>query len=110
MLNKASSARIFEGLGNPCVFGGTKVLQYADNTLIFAWARKEYIAALKLILYSFDQISGPSINYPKSSICSVGRNTSIGGELDALLHRSFSCLPIKYLGLLKGGTKLPKSD
>lgn len=50
LLNHAASCGIFEGLGSPWIRGGTKMLQYADDMLIFAKARKEFMAVLKIIL------------------------------------------------------------
>lgn len=72
----------------PCLFGkpfllvlatlefGIRILKYVDDTLIFAQAKRVFIVALKIILYSFELVSGLSINYHKSSVSTVGSDIS----------------------------------
>lgn len=68
MFNAVVLARIFEGLGNPWICGETKLLQYADDILIFSRTKRKYCIVLKIIVYSFELILWFMINFHKSSI------------------------------------------
>lgn len=41
MLNASAYAKIFEGMGNPWISRGIKLLQYAGDTLIFFKSKEE---------------------------------------------------------------------
>ncbi|XP_020253777.1 uncharacterized protein LOC109830826 [Asparagus officinalis] len=87
-----------------------RILQFADDTLLFVRSTLKDISALKAILYIFEDISGLGINYSKSSLLYFGNIQNRGLSLSSALNCRFDSLPIKYLGLpLKRG-KLSKSD
>ena len=48
------------------------ILQYADDTIFFGEATMENIKAIKIILRTFEMVSGLKINFSKSSFGSIG--------------------------------------
>lgn len=86
LLNKAASNKIFEGLGDLYIIGGSKILQYVDDTLIFTKAKGENISVPKIILYSFKLISGPAINYQKSSAIVIASNDNFTIEFASWIN------------------------
>ena len=93
MMNAAAFARIYEGLGNPWVCAGTKILQYADDALVFIRAEKSYCAILKTILLCFELISGLAINFHKSSVSVIGRCSQFLSQLlSCFLGKLSTCL------------------
>ncbi|XP_020243333.1 uncharacterized protein LOC109821565 [Asparagus officinalis] len=87
-----------------------RILQFVDDTLLFVKSASRDISTLKTILYLFEDMSGLSINYSKSSIIYFGKMHLKAQTLASSLDCKVDHLPIKYLGLpLKYG-KLSKSD
>ena len=112
ILNAAASAKIYEGVGNPWIYGGTKILQYANDTLIFIKIEKQYLAVLKTILYCFELISSLSINFQKSSISFIGKRQE---EISRLVCAKWlNCqemkTPFRRLGLTPNESKPIESD
>lgn len=111
LVNHAAFASIFEGLGSHRISSDTKILQYEDDTLVFAKARKVFMAMLKLILYCFEMSSSlwlttirdPS---PQLDMIVVVPLSVLGGSI-AL---SLSIIPLKCLGLPFYGSKPSKND
>ena len=52
------------------------ILQYADDTLFFGKASMENVKAIKVILRSFELVSGLKINFSKSSFGTIGMSES----------------------------------
>ena len=50
------------------------VLQYADDTVFFGEASMENVRAVKVILRSFEMVSGLRINFAKSQFGAVGQS------------------------------------
>ncbi|XP_026433399.1 uncharacterized protein LOC113330800 [Papaver somniferum] len=76
-------------------------LQFADDTLIFLDADIEQVKNLRIILLSFEMLTGLKINFAKSQIFGVGYD----GDLNAfssLLGCYNGVLPTTYLGLPLG--------
>ena len=49
------------------------VLQYADDTIFFGEASMENVKAVKVILRSFEMVSGLRINFSKSQFGAIGQ-------------------------------------
>jgi hypothetical protein len=54
------------------VDGGLSILQYADDTVLFLQHDLAKAANLKLLLITFEQVSGLKINYHKSELFGFG--------------------------------------
>ncbi|KAJ3686617.1 hypothetical protein LUZ61_015781 [Rhynchospora tenuis] len=75
------------------------LLQYADDTLIFATARGQAIKTLLLVLKAFSQVSGLRLNWNKTSFVPFNLNDNAISSIESLLSCSKSSLPLTYLGL-----------
>jgi hypothetical protein len=68
MIEHAKVEGQIEGLLPHLVYGGLSILQYADDTILFMEHDIEKAQNLKLILASFEQLSGLKINFHKSEL------------------------------------------
>ncbi|KAJ1702307.1 hypothetical protein LUZ63_002086 [Rhynchospora breviuscula] len=75
------------------------LLQYADDTLIFASADIKTLRTLKLVLHLFAKVSGLQVNADKSSFVPFNLSSQQVGMVSSLLGFKISELPIDYLGL-----------
>ncbi|RVW81724.1 LINE-1 retrotransposable element ORF2 protein [Vitis vinifera] len=76
-------------------------LLFADDTIVFCEAKKEYLTNLSWILFWFEAASGLRINLAKSEIIPVGEVQGIE-ELAMELGCRVGQLPTVYLGLPLG--------
>jgi hypothetical protein len=88
-----------EGLIPHLVDWGLSIVQYADDTILFMKHDIEKARNLKLILTTFEQLSGLKINFYKSELFCFGE-----AQEDASLYADlFGCgqgqIPIWYLGI-----------
>ncbi|RVW91414.1 putative mitochondrial protein [Vitis vinifera] len=79
-------------------------LLFADDTVVFCEAKKEYITHLSWILFWFEAASGLRINLAKSEILPVGEVEEVD-EMAVELGCRVGQLPAVYLGLPFGGAK-----
>ncbi|RVX10542.1 LINE-1 retrotransposable element ORF2 protein [Vitis vinifera] len=73
-------------------------LLFADDTIVFCEARKEYLTYLSWILFWFEAASGLRINLEKSEIIPVGEVEEME-EMAAELGCKVGSMPSVYLGL-----------
>jgi hypothetical protein len=83
-------------------------LLFADDTLVFCGANSDHLHYLRLLLLSFEAVSGLKINLAKSVMVPVGYVDNMG-DLACILGCGVSSLPIKYLGLSLGAPFKAKS-
>ncbi|KAJ4785579.1 RNA-directed DNA polymerase (reverse transcriptase)-related family protein [Rhynchospora pubera] len=76
-----------------------QILQYADDTLLFAPATPPALQALKTTLELFSTVSGLSINFAKSCFVPVNLQPSLFADVQSVLQCSPAELPVTYLGL-----------
>ncbi|WJZ84180.1 hypothetical protein VitviT2T_003796 [Vitis vinifera] len=76
-------------------------LLFADDTIVFCEARKEYLAYLSWIMFWFEAASGLRINLEKSKLIPVGEVEEME-ELAAELGCKVGSMPSVYLGLPLG--------
>jgi len=78
---------------------GLSILQYADDTIIFIDHDLEQAKNLKLLLCTFEQLSGLKINFHKSEIFCYGA----AKEMEDIYTDLFGCnaeeYPFRYLGI-----------
>ncbi|KAJ4812133.1 RNA-directed DNA polymerase (reverse transcriptase)-related family protein [Rhynchospora pubera] len=75
------------------------VLQYADDTLIFATTKGKSLQTLKLLLDLFSLVSGLNLNLAKSSFTPFNLSSLETDQVKLILHCEASSLPLPYLGL-----------
>jgi hypothetical protein len=109
LVNRANEEGQFEGLIPHLVDGGLSILQYADDTVLFLQHDLAKAAYLKLLLITFEQVSGLKINYHKSELFGFGLT-----EEETLYLSLFRCqkgdFPFRYLGIPMHYRKLSNSD
>ena len=75
------------------------ILQFPDDTVLCISHDPDKAINLKLLLYSFELMTGLKINYMKSEVFLVGGDNDIA----TLYSNMFGCqvgkLPLKYLGV-----------
>ena len=75
------------------------ILQYADDTLFFGKASMENVKAIKVILRSFELVSGLKINFSKSSFGTIRMSESWKVDAARYLNCRLLAIPFLYLGL-----------
>jgi hypothetical protein len=84
-------------------------LLFADDTLVFYGVSVNHLFYLRMLLLSFEPVSGLKINLDKSMLVPVGLVDNMD-ELVGILGCGVSSLPLKYLGLLLGAPFKTKSS
>jgi hypothetical protein len=84
-------------------------LLFADDTLVFCGASPDHLLYLRMLLLSFEAVSGLKINLDKSVLAAVGIVDNID-DLAGILGCGVSSLPLKYLGLPLGAPFKAKSS
>jgi hypothetical protein len=86
------------------------ILQFPDDTVLCISHDPDKAINLKLLLYSFELMTGLKINYMKSEVFLVGGDNDIA----TLYSNMFGCqvgkLPLKYLGVPVSSGVLKNSD
>jgi hypothetical protein len=82
------------------VDGGLSILQYADDTILFMDHDIEKARNLKLILASFEQLSGLKINFHKSELFCFSDAQDDAAIYAALFGCGQGQFPNQYLGIL----------
>jgi len=73
LIARAKEAGQIEGVIPHLVQDGLSILQYVDDTVIFMSHDVEKAVNMKLILSTFEQLSGLKINFHKSKIFCFGK-------------------------------------
>jgi hypothetical protein len=110
LIARAKEAGQIEGVIPHLVQDGLSILQYADDTVIFMDHDVEKTVNMKLILSTFEQLSGLKINFHKSKIFCFGK----AKEYEVFYSQLFGCgvgkFPFCYLGLPMHTRKLCNKD
>ena len=108
MLSRACAAGIINGLVPNLVEGGLSHLQYADDTVILLQYSPEILKNIRLILSTYEVLSGMKINYEKSEILSIGLDEDILLAAN-ILGCKVGALPMRYLGMPVSSAKISKA-
>jgi hypothetical protein len=73
LIARAKDAGQVEGVIPHLIQDGLSILQYADDTVIFMNHDVEKAVNMKILLSTFEQLSGLKINFHKSEIFCFGR-------------------------------------
>lgn len=106
----AQNQGLLQGLGRFDNIGPILNLHFADDTLLFLEADKDYIEALKWIFIAFENLSGLKINYDKCDLIPLNISEEKGQDVANFLGCKLSSLPILYLGVPLSGKALNKKD
>jgi len=72
LIARAKEAGLVEGVLPHLIQDGLSILQYADDTVIFMSHDVKKAVNIKLVLTTFEQLSGLKINFHKSEIFCFG--------------------------------------
>ena len=75
------------------------ILQYADNMIFFGEASMENIKAIKVMLRSFELVSGLKINFAKSHFEPMGMQLQWMRNIASYLNCSLLPAPFSHLGV-----------
>ena len=75
------------------------ILQYADDTIFFGEASMENVKAIKVILRSFELVSGLKINFAKSSFGAIEKPEQWKKDAEKYLNCRLLFIPFTYLGI-----------
>ena len=110
LIARAKEAGQVEGVIPHLVQDGLSILQYADDTVLFMSHDFEKARNMKLILSTFEQLSGLKINFHKSEIFCFGK----ARDNEVFYSQLFGCgvgkFPFRYLGLPMHTRKLSNKD
>jgi len=79
--------------------GGSSILQYADDTILFMDHDLEKARNMKLLLSAFEQVSGLKINFHKSELFCFGNAQDHLDQYVELFVRKSGDFPTRYLGI-----------
>jgi len=110
LIARAKEVDQVDGVIPHLVQDGLSILQYADDIVIFMSHDLDKALNMKLILSTFEQLSGLKINFHKSEIFCFGK----AKEHEAFYSQLFGCrlgnYPFRYLGLPMHTRKLSNKD
>jgi hypothetical protein len=98
MINMALQNGLILGLADHIVDGGCSILQYADDTVLFIQDDVNSAINLKLLLYTFESMSGLKINFEKSEVLLIQSDDLKLQFYADLFNCQSGNWPIKYLG------------
>ncbi|WVZ51703.1 hypothetical protein U9M48_002818, partial [Paspalum notatum var. saurae] len=78
---------------------GLSILQYADDTILFLEHDLEKACKMKLLLTTFEQVSGPKINFHKSELLCFGRAQDSIDQYKDIFGCKHGEIPLRYLGI-----------
>ena len=110
LIARAKEAGQIEGVIPHLIQDGLSILQYADDTVIFMSHDVEKAVNMKLLLSTFEQLSGLKINFHKSEVFCFGQ----AKDHEEFYSQLFGCAsgkyPFRYLGLPMHFRKLYNKD
>ena len=84
------------------------ILQYANDAIFFGEATTENVKAIKVMLRSFELVSGLKINFAKSHFRTIGMSMQWMKNAATYLNCSLLSVPFSYLGIPMGAN--PRSS
>lgn len=110
MIHKAQTNDLICGLIDHIVEKGVAVLQYADDTIICLKHDVSKARNSKLLLYMYELIAGPKINFYKSEILTINDQENWASVYAEIFNCQVGTFPIKYLGVPLSPSRLHISD
>jgi hypothetical protein len=110
LINRAKEDGQVRGLVPHLVDGGISILQYVDDTIMFMENDLEQAANMKLLLYTFEQLSQIKINFHKNEVFCYGEAKEIENHYSNLLGCGLGQYPFRYLGIPMHHKKISNAD
>ena len=99
LMREATKKNLFHGFLVDINEVEVSILQYSDDTLFFGKASIDNVKAIKVILRSFELVSGLKINFSNSSFGTNGMSESWNEDAARYLNYRLLAIPFLYLGL-----------
>jgi hypothetical protein len=90
--------------------GGISMLQYADDTILFMENNFEQAKNMKLLLCSFEKLSGLKINFHKNELFCYGEAKEMEGQYTDLFSCGLGKYPFRYLGIPVHHKRISNAD
>ena len=110
ILSRAKEEGQIKGVVTHLVENGLSILQYADDTVLFFDHDIEQAKNLKLLLGTFEQLSGLKINFHKSELFCFGQAKEFEEQYSYLFGCKMESYAFTYLGLTMHYRKLNNTD
>jgi hypothetical protein len=110
ILSRAKEEGQIKGVVTHLVENGLSISQYADDTVLFFDHDIEQAKNLKLLLGTFEQLSGLKINSHKSELFCFGQAKESEEQYSYLFGCKMESYPFRYLGLPMHYRKLNNKD
>jgi len=110
LINRAKRVGQVEGVIPHLIQDGLSILQYADDTVIFMSHGFQKAINMKLILTTFEKLSGLKINFHNSELFCFGKAREHEQYYTQLFRCDVGKLPFCYLGLPMSSRKLSNKD
>ena len=110
LIARAKEAGQVAGVVPHLIDNGLSILQYADGTVIFMSHDIDKADNMKLLLSTFEQLSGLKINFHKSEVFCFGQAKDHDEYYSQLFGCSIGKFPFRYLGLPMHFHKLYNKD
>lgn len=106
MVYRAQSLNLIQGLIPHLVSPGIAILQCADDTILCFAHDVEKAINLKLLLYTFEMMSGLKINFTKSELYLAAGDNNIAQHYSDVFGCNVGEIPFTYLGVPVGGVQI----
>jgi hypothetical protein len=110
LISRAKNNDQFRGLVPHLIDGGLSVLQYADDTILFMENDLDQARNLRLVLNTFEKLSGLKINFHKSELFCFGEAKENVRHFVQIFGCKEGSFPFKYLGIPMNTHKLRNKD
>ena len=110
LIFQAKSNGNIRGVVPHLVDDGLSILQYADDTILFLGHDTLQVSELKLVLSTFEQLSGLKINFPKSELFTYSKAKDCEQQYASIFGCRLVDFPFRYLGIPMNHVKLSNKD
>jgi mannosylglycoprotein endo-beta-mannosidase len=110
LVSRAQEQGFIKGLIPEMYDGGLTLLQYADDTIFVFEDNLEYARNLKIILCTFEHLTGLKINFSKSEVYCFGSVVEKQEEYAYIFTCKVGEVPFRYLGMPVHYKRLCKID
>jgi hypothetical protein len=110
LISRAKENGQIRGLVPHLVEDGLSILQYADDTILFLEDDLNQAKNLKIVLNTFEKLSGLKINFHKSELYCFGNAKSRTVSYGEIFGCKEGTLPFRYLGIPMNTHKIRNQD
>lgn len=110
LIKRANEQGSFHGVVPHLIDNGLSILQYADDTILFMEHDIEEAKNLKLVLSTFERLSGLKINFHKRELFCYGKAKEVEKDYILMFGCNSGKYPFRYLGIPMHHKKLSNKD